>query len=82
MTLKTVRIVSLSLIAVGAILAIVFGYFCIETVAGIFVAIMILGVLLDFAFDRCPECKWHLRGLDLYCPLCGTEIDVNKKIHF
>ena len=80
MTLKTVRIISLSIIAVGAIFALFFACFDMETVAWIFVTIMFLGCLFHFFFNRCPECKGHLKGPELYCPHCGTEIDDNKKV--
>ena len=80
MTLKTVRIVSLSIIAVGALGAIIFAYVGMDMAAWALCTIMVLGGLFHFFFNRCPECKGHLRGPELYCPHCGMEIDENKKV--
>ena len=81
MTLKTVRIVSLSITAAGAIFALVFAFFEMVKVAMVFIYIMAMGWILYNIFNRCPECKGHLRGPELYCPHCGEEIDENKKVY-
>ena len=80
MTLKKLRTVALSVMAVGAVGAIVFEYMDLITVAWIFCAIMLAAWLIFVLFSRCPECKRHIKGFELYCPYCGAEIDDNKKI--
>lgn len=80
MTLKTLRIVSLSIMAVGAFGAIGFAYFELVKAANVFCAVMVAGWLFFSLFNRCPGCKGHLRGFELYCPHCGSEIDESKKI--
>ena len=80
MTLKTLRIVSLSIMAVGAFGAIGFAHFELIKAATVFCAVMVAGWLFFSLFSRCPECKMHIRGFELYCPHCGAEIDENIKI--
>lgn len=80
MTLKKIRIIYLSSVGAGALGAIVFASLELNTVAWIFCAIMIIAYLLYNLFNRCPECRGHLRGYESYCPHCGLEIDVNKKL--
>ena len=80
MPLKKIRIIYLSSVGAGALGAIVFASLELNTVAWIFCAIMIIAYLLYYLFNRCPECRGHLRGYESYCPHCGLEIDVNKKL--
>lgn len=80
MTLRKIRIISLSFVGAGALGGIVFAYFEINTIAWICCAIMIIAYLFHYFLNRCPECRGHLRGYESYCPHCGLEIDVNKKL--
>ena len=80
MTLKTIRTIGLAVLAVGALGAIFFAFFELVKVAFVFLWIMVAGWLFFSLCNRCPDCKRLLRGFELYCPYCGTEIDENKKI--
>ena len=80
MTLKRIRIISLSLVGAGALGGIVFASLENEYLAWICCAVMIIAYLFHYTLNRCPECHERLRGLELYCPHCGLEIDVNKKL--
>ncbi len=80
MTLRKIRIISLSFVGAGALGAIIFANLGLNTIAWIFCAVMIIAYLFHYLLNRCPECGGHLRGYELFCPHCGLEIDVYKKL--
>ncbi len=44
------------------------------SIGGVFI---LVGVVINFAYCRCPYCRRYLRSSRLapYCPWCGKELD-------
>ncbi len=77
MKLRTVR--KLSNVLLGVILCLLALYWLSEEFAFVLAAfaLMIVAVMLNLIFDRCPYCGHHLGRLDYkasFCPYCGNEL--------
>lgn len=71
---RTVRKVADWLMLPGAVLG-VFGVgYTVVMVAG--VLLMIAGLIIHFAYYRCPHCRRFLdRSTGAYCPHCGKKME-------
>ena len=73
---RTVRKIVFGTFAVGAVLALVGAMVEVTALIVIGVLLVIAGLIIHFAYYRCPHCGRFLdRSTGAYCPYCGKKME-------